>query len=317
MGRLRWISTEIVTMHSISIVRIIGNDLPPRHSPGQSVQNLSTILEREPDFSDTIKIWVLNRIISFDLVAILHEKITLAGHCCVVIPYRHSDYLLCPHYVPPPTTPIVFSCRKRRRLHIFSRRFRLMYITNVNPARNVAIAIGHTFARWAIPLDGNCMVATDSLAKIKDLTSSLCLRYMVLPMMRGRESLTTSFPYLLESQEPQVAFHKYAKCRFNWRYYYGRRDKAELLKRLGVTGSWASWNTDPWEPEPPVQAVLSKEVAIAGSVLRLPSGYIDGELSSVKRTCSRDEACIALLNRMDRIMVSGELSNSLSPFITE
>jgi hypothetical protein len=184
-----------------------------------------------------------------------------------------------------------------------------MYVTNVNPARNVAISIGHMFAGWTIPLDGNCILTTDSLAQIKDSISVARLRYMIVPMMRDHESLAASFAYPLESQEPQVAFHKDAQCRFNRRYYYGRRDKAELLKRLGVTGPWASWNTDPWEPEPPAQAVLGEEVAVTGSVLRLPSGYDEGELSSVKRTYSRDEACIALLNRMDRIKIPRESPN--------
>lgn len=31
------------------IVRIIGNDLPPRHSPNQTIDNLRFILEHEPD----------------------------------------------------------------------------------------------------------------------------------------------------------------------------------------------------------------------------------------------------------------------------
>lgn len=44
------------------LYRIIGNDLPPRHKEGQTLSNLRFILEHEPSFPNTRKIYVLNRI---------------------------------------------------------------------------------------------------------------------------------------------------------------------------------------------------------------------------------------------------------------
>ena len=47
--------------------RIIGNDLPPRHSSGQNLRNLRFILENEPDLADCSKRWIVNRITDPDV----------------------------------------------------------------------------------------------------------------------------------------------------------------------------------------------------------------------------------------------------------
>jgi hypothetical protein len=45
------------------LYRIIGNDLVPRHSKGQSRQNLAFMLEHEPELKDCEKRFVVNRIV--------------------------------------------------------------------------------------------------------------------------------------------------------------------------------------------------------------------------------------------------------------
>ncbi len=47
----------------VILYRIIGNDLPPRHKEGQTLSNLQFILDHEPSFPNTRKIFLLNRII--------------------------------------------------------------------------------------------------------------------------------------------------------------------------------------------------------------------------------------------------------------
>lgn len=54
---------HIATRDKIILYRIIGNDLPPRHKEGQTLSNLQFILDHEPSFPDTHKIFLLNRII--------------------------------------------------------------------------------------------------------------------------------------------------------------------------------------------------------------------------------------------------------------
>lgn len=52
-----------VERDQIILYRIIGNDLPPRHKEGQTLSNLQFILDHEPSFPNTQKIFLLNRII--------------------------------------------------------------------------------------------------------------------------------------------------------------------------------------------------------------------------------------------------------------
>ena len=46
-------------------------------------------------------------------------------------------------------------------------------------------------------------------------------------------------------------FHRDAPLAFDESYPYGRRDKVELLWRLGVAGAWDGWRDDPWDPPRP------------------------------------------------------------------
>lgn len=48
--------------NQLLLYRIIGNDLPPRHKEGQTLSNLHFILEHEPSFPNTRKMFLLNRI---------------------------------------------------------------------------------------------------------------------------------------------------------------------------------------------------------------------------------------------------------------
>ena len=56
-------SSPSVVRDQIILYRIIGNDLPPRHKEGQTLSNLQFILDHEPSFPNTRKIFLLNRII--------------------------------------------------------------------------------------------------------------------------------------------------------------------------------------------------------------------------------------------------------------
>lgn len=56
-------TVSIIERDQIILYRIIGNDLPPRHKEGQTLSNLQFILDHEPSFPNTQKIFLLNRII--------------------------------------------------------------------------------------------------------------------------------------------------------------------------------------------------------------------------------------------------------------
>lgn len=58
----RWVETVEHKRDQLILYRIIGNDLPPRHKEGQTLSNLQFILDHEPAFPNTRKIFLLNRI---------------------------------------------------------------------------------------------------------------------------------------------------------------------------------------------------------------------------------------------------------------
>lgn len=74
-------SSDVATVgsnHTFVFYRILGNDLPPRHRPDQTILNVKFILQNEPDYPNMEKRWVLNRIINStaraELMALLDEK---------------------------------------------------------------------------------------------------------------------------------------------------------------------------------------------------------------------------------------------------
>ena len=295
----------------ISLIRIIGNDLPPRHASIQSTENTNHILELEPDFKDCKKIWILNRIICQEKLAKLHHMITSKGYICVTIPFSYAEYSKIPKYSHIPHWVSPFARRKLARRHLYARRLRLTYLTNINSARNFAISLGHSFSSWAIPLDGNCIFTAEGFHQITKSIANPMLRYIVIPMRREMPRSTVPISDVKPIQEePQLGFHYKSLKRFNESYYYGRRDKSELLKRLGVTGDWDSWNLDPWEERDVNQAVDDNLIESTGYVNRLPSGNKESDQDYYRRSMARDAACISLLDYADNLKIPPRLQNN-------
>lgn len=291
-----------------SIVRVIGNDLPPRHSVNQSIDNLRRILSYEPNIPGVVKIWILNRIVCQEKLSILFELINSAGYTCVTLPYSHQTYLDLPRnsFVSDLVSP--FARRKKLRRDIYSRRFRLLYITNVNAARNLAISLGHLYSTWALPLDGNCMFTNDGLSQLVNTVARACshFHYLVIPLVRDPSRASLALSDLILAEEPQIGFHQESCCRFNENFFYGRRDKAELLKRLGITGDWVTWNSDPWEDPPPELEVNCDQILFGGNVVRLSSGSLKLDTSCNSRSSARDLSILSFLNTMDSLRPSSD-----------
>ena len=53
---------DIPSNLSLVLLRAIGNSLPPRHAPNQTIVNLQFVLEHEHDFQNLQKHWFLNRL---------------------------------------------------------------------------------------------------------------------------------------------------------------------------------------------------------------------------------------------------------------
>lgn len=79
-------------MKDFCIVRILGNDLPPRHGKHQTLKNLEFTLHHELDFPECNKHWLINRVIdNFEENAI--KQLLDAHHQSYsVLPFELNDY---------------------------------------------------------------------------------------------------------------------------------------------------------------------------------------------------------------------------------
>lgn len=82
----------LVERDQIILYRIIGNDLPPRHKEGQTLSNLQFILDHEPAFPNTQKIFLLNRIIDPVNEATIIRLLDSYNMDYIRLPFVQSEY---------------------------------------------------------------------------------------------------------------------------------------------------------------------------------------------------------------------------------
>jgi len=91
---LRWsfLVSGVWERSGVVLVRVVGNDLPPRHAVGQSVANVRWILEHEVLPVGVVRRWVVNRIsdplVEADVVGLLEG----AGEVFVRVPFVLEEY---------------------------------------------------------------------------------------------------------------------------------------------------------------------------------------------------------------------------------
>lgn len=292
------------------LYRIIGNDLPPRHSPGQARENLEFILRHEAEFSGCEKRWIVNRIVDTEeerrIVALLSDT----GQNYLRIPFNPSEFVEIPWDAGGlPSQDFTFTAHFRKErgfvrnfvnLHIRRRKNR--YLMNNNGARNAALEDGRKRAKWVLPFDGNCFFTETAFAKLRhSVEAQPWCPYVIVPMARvsdNRQLLDPSFAPDY-SEEPQIAFRQDAVESFDPQATYGRRPKIELLWRLGVPGVWDNYNFFDWDIQRPALAPEAGQFQIAGGVVRLDSGKPEletGEGSSADRAVARTEAIIEMID---------------------
>jgi hypothetical protein len=291
------------------LVRILGNDLPPCHSPNQTLTNVSFILQNEPPLPQCSKHWIINRIVDVECENKLIGLLQSYGQSITRIPFNIDEYMALPEqetfYYPIPW----FKFAKKRRLSLYFKRKRLNYVTNINFARNRAIEYGQEIGEYIFPWDGNCIVTANSWADILSSINSKKPYYVVVPMFRAQSNNSLffsndSYPSL-EAEEPQLGFSSKSQSRFNESIFYGRRDKVEMLWRLCVPGPWDRFVDEPWDiaRQPPSndRHMISK----AGWVYRLDSGRPgarnSGRHAAMWRNRRREIACLSLLKKLDSL----------------
>ena len=242
---------------TIVLLRMIGNSLPPRHSPNQSIENLQFILENEPQYPGLEKHWVLNRIVREEILKSLCNLLHKYEENYTIVPFDLAKYQQVPlrfygYEIPDLLHNENFILRKDFHDPL---RFdnvlhdKNVYVININSVRNLMIDIGkyHYQADWILPWDGNCFVTPKAW---KDISTAIyangnVFNYMITPMNRllvsNEKLLDDSFEPDTKLEEPQIGFHKTALARFDPGFRYGRRDKAELFIRLAIPGIWFNW----------------------------------------------------------------------------
>lgn len=270
------------------IYRILGNDLPPRHHKGQTLRNTQFILDNEPELADATKIWIINRIVDADeerkLVLLLDKHHQEYLH----IPFNAHDYHKAIRAMerPKPFYNLLKAKRKRRQLKV-------LYVMNVNGARNVALQDGKARADWIFPLDGNtCFTLEGWFATVERLNGAKDLnRYFAIPMYRllSNEQYRSFNPVDFPQHEPQMVFGRDTQEQFHPDFSYGKNSKIEMLKRVGIQ---LGCNTLSFH------ATSSEQ--IAGYVVRLFSGEAKGESDFTRRSQLRKRGVDAMLRCVDR-----------------
>lgn len=175
------------------LYRILGNDIPLRHSRHQTITNLNYLLHNESDFPHCQKIWVINRIADTQVAAEVKALLDKHEQPYIHIPYDQYSFLDQPldlQGLPKPglTCSAKFTSLPedyKHRVYLRVLRHRSNYLIHNNGARNAALEQGKTLARWILPWDGNCCLTEQGWT---ELSSAIQERpwypYVIVPMAR-------------------------------------------------------------------------------------------------------------------------------------
>jgi hypothetical protein len=302
-----------------NIVRVLGNDLPPRHAPGQTRRNLEFILRHEGCWPELAKSWIVNRIWDRDEEAWIIHLLESHGQPYERLPFDLGDYGKQPFMYEAQTTPFSREYRgmiqaRRMRADLHARRHRANYAINNNGGRNAALRWARRSSQWILPWDGNCFLTDGAWSQIKQTVEACShLPYFVVPMARvtdNRQLLDVGF-HPKAAEEPQLIFRHDALEEFNPDRPYGRRPKVDLLWRLGVPGAWDKFEDDPWDPPRPALSQEAGQFAWAGWVARLESGHANLEKptrwSGWRRGQTRTASIISALDQLDAKVIEETL----------
>jgi hypothetical protein len=311
---------------SMTLLRAVGNALPPRHSSEQTLLNVDFILQHEETFPNMSRHWFLNRLVDPQIEWQVVQKLQRANESFTIIPFDLKVYGSLSYrfdlfeFADQIHSAHADASRGSGRRKMAEERMfhdKLLYTANVNGVRNEMLRYGklRSSADYILPFDGNCFLTRKAWEAIqRDILSNPKVKYFAVPMDRLVEENTA---LLLSSykpnpvEEPQLIFHRRSVAVFNPNLPYGRRNKVELLLRLGIVGAWHKSHKNKWdnmlERSHPIVDIAPDSIATAtgtaGWVSRLYSGNKNAELSNhgtaTTRASLRRTAISNLLDRLD------------------
>jgi|GEM_PF-1665900 len=185
-------------MNLATIIRILGNENPPRDIPGQREQVLKQLLTEEPDFLNVTKWYLLNRL--FDR--------TYRRQLCETLDQHNAHYIT---FGFDYATPWQEQYVRQQGIQL-------------NAARNYAITAGLALAKYSVVLDGDCGFTTAGWTPVAEAMQQDTHPYLSIPHRRVGTTV---------QGEPMLAFRNDSELRFNESIPFGQGDKLELLYRLG------------------------------------------------------------------------------------
>jgi hypothetical protein len=303
------------------LYRIVGNDLPPCHQPGQTLANLKFMLTHEPPLVGCEKRWVVNRIADPEAEAAILQLLDQHQVPYLRLPLDWDGYaqvgFQVDNFLDSEVPPNFFQSSAFAKLSPFGQEVALdtlydtknRYVMHNNGARNAALAEGRSRGRWVLPWDGNCFVDSVGWAAIREAIAQEGDRcaYGIVPMARLLENQDCLDPTTIPNpaEEPQIVFRHDAQETFNPHLRYGYNPKIELLKRLQVPGRWDNWDAlrlYPWAT-PPLDPPVSYPTFTAGWVLRLASGNPKTAGDIHQRRRDRSLGVRTLLDRLDETIL--------------
>ncbi|KAK3844156.1 MAG: hypothetical protein J3R72DRAFT_398273 [Linnemannia gamsii] len=299
---------KTIDPESIVLYRILGNDLPPRHRPGQTLSNVRFILEHEPEFNNTRKLWVLNRIVDPQAESSIIQLLDHHRQEYIRVPFVEGEYLKQDFKLEDFPEPDFFSSddystfSKVAKLRVLDYTYhdKNRYAMNNNGGRNIAIQHGksNVDARWIFAFDGNSFMTKNAMEEIKHSIRKHgeIIKYFVVPMARlvdNSQLLKGADTRPNSKEEPQIIFRNDAEDVYNPDMRYGRRSKLELLWRLGaLERGKISKPSVSWEPKEREPIPDKADFKTVGWVFRLFSGKRSQEENT------RQSAAIRAYNRL-------------------
>uniref|UniRef100_A0A8J9S266 Alginate lyase domain-containing protein n=1 Tax=Phaeodactylum tricornutum TaxID=2850 RepID=A0A8J9S266_PHATR len=235
---------------SMVVVRAIGNPLSSTNSSNKPLRFLEYILENEPAFPNTTRHWFLNRITDAQVEKAIVQRLKSSNETYTIIPFSLREYdnvlysfdskdtIHSKHYIKR-------SAEEKAATFVEEtvQQSKIRYVANINGARNAMLRYGkkNSAAEYILPWDGHCFLTREAWDAIQfSMQKYPEAKYFTSPIRLHEGSIDANV-----TEEPQIAFHRTALAQYNEYLRFGRRDKAELLTRIGVKGQWDEGI--PWE----------------------------------------------------------------------
>ncbi len=252
-------------MNKYAIFWIIGNENPPRDTPGQRLRILQQLLGQKYPEADG---WfLLNRIVDISYRREVLDRISQANGKCVTIPFDQE------HTLQGHTHEEIV----RRAI-------------NINDARNYALefalALGY---ETVVILDGDCLFdqeGWDAFRAAADANPSL--PNLSIPHITCR-NLPGGLPDDVRPGEPMIAFRKFSPYHFDVSLPFGQGDKLALLRELGHDMTPDSGHC---------KLLRTDRTAIAGYCLHLQTGSDAAAADRPTREFLRKESMVQLVDRI-------------------